>query len=109
MSGPVYLLGQIKVKDFDVYMADYGAPVVGQLLACGAEILAASFSSDGCRLEGEWPECWNVLFKFPSQNVLDSWWNSAEYEPFKYMRQQELTDGGHVIALPAFDSVALGL
>lgn len=107
MSKPVYFIGQVNVKDFDVYMSEYGMPVVQQLLSVGAEILSATFDTEV--LEGEWGPCWTVLFKFPDETVLKAWWKSEEYAPFKDMRITRLTNGGNVAVLPEFDPASLGM
>jgi len=44
MSEPIYMVGQISVKDIPVYLERYAAPVAEQLHARGAEILAGDMS-----------------------------------------------------------------
>lgn len=102
---PVYFIGQVDVKDFEAYMTEYGMPVVGQLIEHGVEILSGT--PDSQLLEGEWPECWNVLFKFPSQTVFDDFWHGDAYAPFKKLRREKLTHGGNVVVLPGFDPDSL--
>ncbi|WNC66971.1 NAD(P)H-dependent oxidoreductase [Thalassotalea nanhaiensis] len=104
-KAPVYFLGQVDVKEFEPYMSQYGMPVVGQLMERGVEILSAT--ADTQIKEGEWPNTWDVLFKFPSQDDFDDFWDSEAYAPFKKIRREELTHGGNVVIMPAFDPDSL--
>lgn len=105
-KNPVYFVGQVDVKNFDEYMEQYGMPVVGQLVERGVEILSAT--ADAQTVEGEWPNSWDVLFKFPSQDEFDDFWSSDAYAPFKVLRREKLTHGGTIAILPGFEPDSLG-
>lgn len=107
MGKAVYFIGQIDVKDFSMYMEEYGISVVSQLLKAGAEILVGT--PDAETMEGEWQGCWTVIFKFVSEDVAKGWYNSAEYEPFKKLRIEKLSNFSNVAILPEFDPSDLGL
>jgi uncharacterized protein (DUF1330 family) len=107
MGKEVYFLGQIDVKDFEAYMSEYGMTVVEQLMKAGAEVLVGSPEVEV--LEGEWPGCWTVLFRFPSIEAAKGWYDSEEYEPFKQLRIQKLTNFTNAALLPSFDPASLGL
>ena len=104
---PVYFIGQVDVKDFEAYMTQYGMPVVGQLVERGVEILSAT--ADAKIVEGNWPDSWDVLFKFPSQEDFEDFWSSDAYAPFKKLRREQLTKSdGAIAVLPGFDPDDLG-
>jgi len=35
--------------------------------------------------------------RFPSMEMAQTWYNSAEYQPLKELRINELTDGGQIL------------
>jgi putative NADPH-quinone reductase/uncharacterized protein (DUF1330 family) len=107
-ESPVYFIARVDTKDFDTYMQEYGLPVAGQLIGRGVEIMSAAATVDLQVKEGEWPDCWNVLFKFPSQDAFDQFWSSEAYAPFKKLRREKLSNGGHVLIMPAFNPDMLG-
>ena len=107
MTKSVYFIGQIDVKDFPSYMQEYGTDVIPQLLKAGAEILVGT--PDAETLEGEWLGCWTVIFKFSSEDAARGWYDSAEYEPFKKLRIEKLSNFANAVLLPAFDPADLGL
>ena len=97
MSEPIYMVGQISVKDIPVYLERYAAPVAEQLHARGAEILAGDMSPQV--LEGDWPGNWTFIVKFPSAGIATEWYNSKEYLAFKKMRLTELTSMGNLVLM----------
>jgi len=40
---------------------------------------------------------WAALLRFPSMEVAEAWYNSEDYEPFKNLRIDELTDSGSLV------------
>jgi uncharacterized protein (DUF1330 family) len=104
---PAYLLAKLKVKDFEDYMNRYGTPVLGQLEAAGAKVLAASPQPDV--VEGEWDSNWTVLIRFPSMEAAKKFYNSDEYAPLLSLRISELTDPGTALFVEGFDPASLGL
>jgi uncharacterized protein (DUF1330 family) len=66
----------------------YGKAVRPLLEKYGAELLiAGSGTQFMAHFEGEWKEgaCF-ILFKFPSMEALQSFWNSPEYQAVKHLR-----------------------
>ena len=62
MSGPVYMVGIIDVKDFQTYAEEYGMPVGAMFAEVGAEIIAASTETGHCMSK-----------KSIGQRVIGSW------------------------------------
>jgi len=50
-------------------------------------------------LEGGWDGNWAAILRFPSLAMAESWYNSAEYQPLKDLRINELTDAGRVVLI----------
>ena len=73
----------------------------------GAQVLAVSPAPKV--LEGEWGGNWTVVIRFPNKAVAEEWYNSAEYQPLKELRMNELTEGGSVVLVEGFDPAALGI
>ena len=104
---PTYLLAKLNVKDPEDYMNRYGMPVLAQLEAAGAEVLAASPQPNV--VEGEWDSNWTVLIRFPNMGSAMNFYNSDEYAPFLSLRKNELTHDGTALFIEGFDPAALGL
>jgi uncharacterized protein (DUF1330 family) len=103
---PVYMVVQLDVKNHERYVQRYAVPVVEQLQKHGVEVLAVSAAPKV--LEGTWSGNWTVILRFPSVAVAESWYGSEEYQPLKSLRISELTDGGSVILVDAFNPASLG-
>ena len=68
----------------------YGKAVRPLLEKYGAELLiAGSGTQFMAHFEGEWKEgaCF-ILFKFPSMEALQSFWNSLEFHAVKHLRTE---------------------
>ncbi|MCB1747368.1 MAG: DUF1330 domain-containing protein [Gammaproteobacteria bacterium] len=102
---PVYLVVAMNVDDLDDFIQRYAIDVVGQLHRLGAELLAAGTPD---ALEGN--PGWNraVVIRFPSRQVADDWYRSAEYAPFKRLRLETLATDGMAMFIETFDPGALG-
>ena len=50
-------------------------------------------------MDGSFNGNWAAVLRFPSMEVAEAWYNSANYEPFKNLRINELTDFGNVVFL----------
>lgn len=107
MTKAVYFIGQIDVKDFPQYLEEYGMSVVAQLLKAGAEILVATAEAEV--LEGDWPGCWTVVFRFASEDAAKGWYDSEEYEFFKNLRIKKLSNFTNAALFSAFDPAGFGL
>ena len=103
---PVYMVVQLDVKNHERYAQRYAVPVIKQLQKHGVEVLAVSAAPKV--LEGTWSGNWTVVLRFPSMAVAESWYSSEEYQPLKSLRLNELTNGGSVILVDAFDPASLG-
>ncbi|PHR61448.1 MAG: hypothetical protein COA43_03625 [Robiginitomaculum sp.] len=99
-QSPVYLIVQLTIPDSAPYTTQYAIPVVEHLQSIGANIVA--ISPDPQVLEGKWDHKSTVIIKFPSMSVVKEWYSSEEYKPYIEIRN-ELTDGGNMVLVPAFD------
>ena len=102
MSKPVYLIAQIDIKDYEKYLAEYGAPLLEQLTAIGAEVLAAD--ADAKIFEGDWPGNWTAIIKFPSETIMSTFYHSEKYAHLKSLRIEQLSNAGAVVAVSGIDS-----
>ena len=104
MSGAVYMIGMIDVKDYESYGAEYGLPVGEMFAEVGAEIIVATPQVDV--LEGEWPGNWTVIVKVPSAEIAHALYNSEKYAPFRKARREELAHSTTLVIAPALDPQA---
>jgi len=49
--------------------------------------------------EGDFSGNWAAILRFPSLAAAEAWYDSADYEPFKTLRRDELTDFTSVVFL----------
>jgi uncharacterized protein (DUF1330 family) len=87
---PVYGMVQLNMKDPGEFMERYAQHVFPILDAWGVEMIAGSTTPT--TKEGSFSGNWAAVLRFPSMEVAEAWYNSADYEPFKDMRINELTD-----------------
>ena len=102
---PVYLVVAMNVKDIEEFFSRYAVGVSGQLQKIGAKLLAAGTPDT---IEGDLNLNRAVVIRFPDKRVAEQWYNSAEYEPFKKLRLEELTTDGMGMFIDAFDPSELG-
>ena len=98
MSQEVYIIARIGVKDYDTYLAKYGAPFTEVFAQFEGTVVAANKEAE--ILEGEPFGNWTVLLKFPSKTTALDFVNSEAYAPLKDLRVNELTTGNQIILLP---------
>lgn len=98
MNKPVYIIGQIDVKNFKVYFPEYALKLKKVLDKYQGEALAGSTRAEA--IEGENFGNWTVLIKFPSRELADACMSSEEYIALSELRKNELTNGGNVILVP---------
>ena len=98
MSQAVYIIGQIKVKDYKTYFSEYALKLNELLKEYHGEALAGTTKAEV--MEGESFGNWTVLIKFPSRELADACMNSEEYARLSKLRI-ELSEGGNVILIPA--------
>ena len=65
MAHPVYIIGQINVKNLNQYILEYGLPVFEMFKKYDGTILAATPHVE--TVEGDWYGNWTVIFRFPSK------------------------------------------
>ena len=92
---PAYGLVQINIKNLEDFMDRYAQHVFPILDAWGVEMIAGSMTPT--TKEGSFNGNWAAVLRFPSMEVAEAWYNSADYEPFKNLRINELTDFGSCV------------
>lgn len=99
METTVYSFGRMKIKDYDQYLAEYGAPFFPILQKYGGTLLAAT--KNGRVIEGKEEGNWTVLLSFPNAKAAVDFYQSPEYAPLKKLRLENLTEGALAISFPA--------
>jgi uncharacterized protein (DUF1330 family) len=92
---PAYGLVQLNIKDPEDFMVRYAQHVFPILDAWGVEMIAGSATPT--TKEGSFDGNWAAVLRFPSMEVAEAWYDSADYEPFKNLRIDELTDFGSCV------------
>jgi len=87
---PAYAMVQINMKNPEEFMERYAQHVMPILAAWNVEMLAGTMSPS--TIEGDFSGNWAAILKFTSLEAAHEWYNSADYEPFKNLRLDELTD-----------------
>ena len=87
---PCYAMVQINIKDQNDFMERYAKHVFPILEQFKIKMLAGSFTP--ITKEGDFSGNWAAILEFPSREVADAWYDSKEYEPYKDLRINELTD-----------------
>jgi len=87
---PAYAMVQINMKNPEEFVDRYAQHVMPILAAWNVEMLAGTMSSS--TIEGDFSGNWAAILKFTSLEAAHEWYNSADYEPFKNLRLNELTD-----------------
>jgi len=102
---PAYFMVQIKAKSFDELMQRYGNFVFPILEKFEGQMIAGSATPQV--LEGSWDGNWAAVLRFPNMELAQAWYNSAEYQPLRDLRINELTEHGRVLLVEGFDPTAL--
>jgi uncharacterized protein (DUF1330 family) len=87
---PAYGLVQLNIKDPAEFVERYAQHVFPILDAWGVEMIAGSATPT--TKEGSFHGNWAAVLRFPSMDVAEAWYSSTDYEPFKDLRINELTD-----------------
>jgi len=87
---PAYAMVQINMKNPEEFMERYAQHVMPILAAWNVEMLAGTMTPS--TIEGDFSGNWAAILKFTSLEAAHEWYNSADYEPFKNLRLDELTD-----------------
>ena len=103
---PAYAIVQITINDpaeFNERYAQYVFPILEKY---GAQMIAGSPTPQ--TKEGDFDGNWAAVLRFPSMQVAEDWYNSAEYLPYKDLRINELTDSGSLVFVGGFDPTSAG-
>ena len=87
---PAYGMVQLNMKDPADFMERYAQHVFPILDKWGVEMIAGSMTPT--TKEGSFNGNWAAVLRFPSMEVAEAWYHSADYEPYKNLRIDELTD-----------------
>jgi uncharacterized protein (DUF1330 family) len=87
---PAYAMVQINMKDPEDFMVRYAQHVMPILAAWNVEMIAGTMTSE--TIEGEFSGNWAAILKFTSLEAAHEWYNSTDYQPFRDLRLDELTD-----------------
>lgn len=104
-SKPAYFTVQIKARNFGDLLERYAKHAIPMLGKFGGEMIAGSPAPK--RLEGAFDGNWAAILRFPNVAAAEAWYTSSEYRPLRDLRINELTDGGQVLLIEAFDPTAL--
>ncbi len=92
---PAYFMVQVKAKSLEELSVRYAQAAIASLMKLGGQMIAGTPAPTV--LEGEWDGSWAAILRFPSMEMAQTWYNSAEYQPLKELRINELTDGGQIL------------
>jgi len=92
---PVYGLVQIDIRNTEDFMDRYAQHVFPILDAWGVEMIAGSTTPT--TKEGSFSGNWAAILRFKSREAAEAWYNSADYEPYKNLRINELTESGSLV------------
>ena len=98
---PAYAIVQITINDpadFNERYAQYVFPILDKF---GAQMIAGSPTPQ--TKEGDFAGNWAAVIRFPSMQIAEDWYNSAEYLPYKELRINELTNRTSLVFLGGFD------
>jgi len=101
-AAPAYAMVQINMTDPEQFMERYAQHVFPILDAWGVEMIAGTMTP--VTVEGDFRGNWAAILKFSSMDAAHAWYDSGDYEPYKNLRLNELTDFTSVVfveSLPA--------
>lgn len=103
---PAYVMARLTVKNHEEYMQRYALGTGETIQKAGGEVLVATPSAEAA--EGEWVGNWTVILRFPDMKAARGWYESADYEPLRDLRKNELTEpGGSLVFLQGFDPAVI--
>jgi len=94
---PAYFTVQVKTKNLDELSKRYAQSAIGSLMEFGGEMIAGTPAPNV--LEGQWDGSWAAILRFPNIDMAKSWYNSAQYQPLKELRINELTDSNQILLI----------
>ncbi|MEI6230444.1 MAG: DUF1330 domain-containing protein [Actinomycetes bacterium] len=99
-SAPAYAMVQISIKDPADFNERYSQYVFPILAAAGVEMIAGTPAPT--TREGDFAGNWAAILRFPSMAAAMAWYDGADYEPYKQLRINELTDSNSIVFLEGF-------
>jgi uncharacterized protein (DUF1330 family) len=99
-TAPAYAMVQITIKDPADFNERYSQFVFPILQSAGVEMVAGSPTP--LTREGEFDGNWAAILRFSSMSAAQAWYDSADYEPFKQLRINELTDSNSIVFIEGF-------
>ncbi len=90
-----YFMVQVKAKSLEELSVRYAQAAIASLMKLGGQMIAGTPAPTV--LEGKWDGNWAAILRFPSMEMAQAWYNSAEYQPLKELRINELTDSGQIL------------
>ena len=99
-TAPAYAMVQITIKNPAEFNERYSQFVFPILERYGVQMVAGSPTPT--TREGEFDGNWAAILRFPSMDAAQAWYDSADYEPFKQLRINELTDSNSIVFLEGF-------
>jgi uncharacterized protein (DUF1330 family) len=103
-TAPAYAMVQIKIKNPAEFNERYSQYVFPILETYGVQMVAGSPAPT--TREGEFDGNWAAILRFPSMDAAQAWYDSADYEPFKQLRINELTDSNSIVFIEGFPVAA---
>ncbi|MEI7848119.1 MAG: DUF1330 domain-containing protein [Chloroflexota bacterium] len=94
---PAYFIVQIKAKSLDELIQRYGNFAIPLLEKFDGQMIAGTPTPQV--LEGTWDGNWAAILRFSSLEQAQAWYNSAEYQPLRDLRINELTEDGRIMLL----------
>jgi uncharacterized protein (DUF1330 family) len=103
-TAPAYAMVQIKIKNPAEFNERYSQYVFPILEKSGVQMVAGTTTPT--TREGDFDGNWAAVLRFPSMEAALAWYDSADYEPFKQLRLNELTDANSLVFIEGFPVTA---
>ena len=88
VAKPAYIMVQMKVDSLEELNQRYAQFAIPILHKHGGQMIAGTPAPNV--KEGDWDGNWAAVLQFPSMEAAEGWYNSAEYQPYKAIRMNEL-------------------
>jgi uncharacterized protein (DUF1330 family) len=99
-TAPAYALVQISIKDLADFNERYSQYVFPILASAGVEMVAGSPTPT--TMEGDFDGNWAAILRFPSMTAAQAWYDSADYQPYRDLRINELTHSNSLVFIEGF-------
>jgi uncharacterized protein (DUF1330 family) len=99
VATPAYIMVQMKVDSLEELNQRYAQFAIPLLHEHGGQMIAGTPAPNV--KEGDWNGNWAAVLRFPTMEAAEGWYNSAEYQPYKNLRINELqSEAGRVVIIP---------